>query len=249
MKKIGLILAFGSLSLLSLSGCNLMDGFGDRNQGARPPVLSHEEMQEHKHSEPVQVNTAKRPSRRTDGPKAESPSFVKEQPVAETRTEVQPEDTPNVVSAAKKESYQKPVSSCSANADAVQDAVHSLARMAINSYQPKQPNITMVNGFSAGSGLCYHGTSLTQILKSELSSSGRYFILSSQLEKKMRAQQGQASNAYLIRLAKAQNVDYIVSGQAMVSNGKPVAVLRIMALSSGAIVWQRSVPINKTSQS
>lgn len=240
------LIAAGALT--ALSGCSLTDAFQSkappRRTGDTPQIYSHQDKKQDRR------NAGKPQKPKQEAPRAASPSNVREA-VPEPEVISQKPETPpqeqRELSPRTPESqepvYEKPVASCAENAAAVQDAVRSLARLAINAYQPKQPNITLINGFVAGKGICYKGPSLTAILKDEISSSGRYSIMSSQLEKKMRAQQGQASSAYLIRLAKAQNVDYIISGQTMIQREKPVAVLRIMSLATGSIVWQRAVPI------
>jgi len=245
------VVAAGAITMLS--GCNLMDAFSSNDDGKRadsPEVYSHHDRRQQNRRN---QGTPARPQKpKPNAPRAESPSNVREAPaepevINVSRSPETPPEGPRELSpekpAPREPVYEKPVASCADNAPAIQNAVRSLARLAINAYQPKQPNLTLVNGFSAGKGICYKGPSLTAILKDELSSSGRYNIMSSQLEKKMRAQQGQASSAFLVRLAKAQNVDYIISGQTMIQREKPVAILRIMSLATGSVVWQRSVPI------
>ncbi|WP_019001664.1 hypothetical protein [Succinimonas amylolytica] len=246
------VIAAGTVATM-LSGCNLMDVFSSNDSGKKansPEVYSHHDRRQQNRKR--QENPDKPQKPKPAAPRAESPSNVREAPpephiVSSNRnTEISSagqRDLSARTTELRDPVYEKPVASCADNAPAIQNAVRSLARMAINAYQPKQPNLTLVNGFSAGKGICYKGTSLTAILKDELSSSGRYNIMNSQLEKKMRAQQGQASNAFLVRLAKAQNVDYIISGQTMIQREKPVAILRIMSLATGSVVWQRSVPI------
>ena len=229
------VIAAGTVATM-LSGCNLMDVFSSNDSGKKansPEVYSHHDRRQQNRKR--QENPDKPQKPKPAAPRAESPSNVREAP---------PE--PHIVSSNRNtEISSAGQRDLSARTTELRDPVYEkpVASCADNAYQPKQPNLTLVNGFSAGKGICYKGTSLTAILKDELSSSGRYNIMNSQLEKKMRAQQGQASNAFLVRLAKAQNVDYIISGQTMIQREKPVAILRIMSLATGSVVWQRSVPI------
>ena len=55
----------------------------------------------------------------------------------------------------------------------------------------------------------------------------------------MKAASG-TSYAYLVRVAKAQNVDYIVSGAAIKNGSKINLILKITDIKSGATVWQKN---------
>ena len=49
------------------------------------------------------------------------------------------------------------------------------------------------------------------------------------------------SYAYLVRVAKSQNIDYLVSGTAVRSGESVNIILKITDIKNGATVWQRSV--------
>lgn len=130
--------------------------------------------------------------------------------------------------------------SCSYSSNEVLTAVKSLAKQAVMSYQPRQPNLSMVYYVTTAKDVCYSGTSLTSVLKNEIEQSGRYNLIPSSLEQRIKSQIKQASNAYMIRIAKSQNVDYVLSGSVL-SNGKNATVmLKITDLRTGSVVWQRS---------
>ncbi len=123
---------------------------------------------------------------------------------------------------------------------AIEKAVRYLAHQAVIGYTVRQPNLSMVYYVSCPHAIGYSGPSLTTVLKNEIAASDRFHLINSSLEQRIKSQVGQASSAYMYRIAKAQNIDYILSGSVTKGSSAIKVTIKITDLSTGSVVWQRS---------
>lgn len=197
-----------------LAGCSLIS-----NDTAHKPDVRKIEIESTKGKEkPKQVKRQ---------PKAKSPSQVEEEePISTTTTEpVEQEELD---------------SSCSYEPFELEKSLRELASKSTIMFTPRQPNLSMVYYVSSDKNVCAEGLSLTSILKDEISNSSRFNLISNSLEQRIKNQLRQSSNAYMIRIAKAQNIDYVLSGQVKSQGKGAKLMLKITDLKSGSIVWQCS---------
>lgn len=129
---------------------------------------------------------------------------------------------------------------CSYDDATLEDGLRSLAKLAITMFTPRQPNLSMVYYVSSDKAVCSSSALLTTILKEEIGNSDRFNLISSSLEQRIKSQLNQASNAYMIRIAKAQNIDYILTGHVNAQGQGAQILLKITDLKSGSVVWQRT---------
>ncbi len=121
----------------------------------------------------------------------------------------------------------------------IQTAAQNIAREALRTYQPKQPNLTLVrNIYTVGNKKCT--VNVTSTITNTLSKSEKFNLVNSNLASRIESQIKNASNAYSIRVAKSQNISYIVSGTTTISGNNNNIMLKIIDVSTGTIVWQRT---------
>lgn len=216
------------LSVYLLAGCNLLDRFNiksndKKEQEARPVVVNDS------HRKPTNNNN--KPNNRRK-PVAEQPSLVKEEPTKEEPVATIEDDTNN--------NSMFIETKCIYNNSDVLRTLNSLAEQSITSFQTRIPNITMVHQVTIGHDVCYDGSSLTEALKKVISKSNRFELINSSLESRIKSQLKQASNSYVIRIAKAQNIDYLFTGSVNKSSSSALVVLKVTDVKTGTVVWQRS---------
>ena len=206
-------LAVIALSIMFLNGCALLDAFNqDNSKKAQVKTL--------------EVDSSKQKPK--PKPKPIKPSQVEETPVVEPE-----EPTPEEVVVEDNQA-------CNYTPDDAYNKVSSIAQEAITKFYPRQPNLTLVYYVTADDKVCKDGVSLTKALKNELDRTDRFNLVSSSLEKKIKEQHNSASNAYLYRIAKAQNIDYVVSGQAKSQGKGAMITIKITDTKTGSVVWQKS---------
>ena len=145
--------------------------------------------------------------------------------------------TPSTLKDDKKTEKQ----TCQYTEDELYASLDYLTNNMLNSYKPKIPNLTMVNNISITNTVCYPELKdkLASKLVNKLKSSSNYNIIASSLNNKLLTQAKNSGNAYLIRLAKGQNIDYIVHGNIEGNNNYATLTIKLTDVKSGAIVWQK----------
>lgn len=131
------------------------------------------------------------------------------------------------------------VTGCQFSAESIDETLTQMTRLALRSCLPKQPNVTLVRNISVSGNSC--GSNPTNTVKDVLSNSAKFTLANANLTKRIESQLHNASNSYMIRVAKSQNINYIVSGNVNANNG--LATLKIIDVSTGAILWQNSANI------
>ena len=109
----------------------------------------------------------------------------------------------------------------------------------------------MVNNISITNTVCYPELKdkLASKLVNKLKSSSNYNIIASSLNNKLLTQAKNSGNAYLIRLAKGQNIDYIVHGNIEGNNNYATLTIKLTDVKSGAIVCRRQHHQHQSSRS
>lgn len=128
------------------------------------------------------------------------------------------------------------VSGCQYSASTINNELASMARLALRSCQPSQPNKTLIRPVSVTGNAC--GSNPTQAVYNGFSSTSKFSVVSSSLARRIENQLHNASNGYMIRVAKSQNINYVVSGN--VNTNKGIATLKIVDVGTGSVLWQHT---------
>jgi PBP1b-binding outer membrane lipoprotein LpoB len=130
---------------------------------------------------------------------------------------------------------------CQYTEDKLYSSLDYLTNNMLNSYKPKIPNLTMVNNISITNTVCYPElkNKFASKLVNKLKSSSNYNVIGQSLNNKLLTQAKNSGNAYLIRLAKGQNIDYIVQGNIVGDKNYATLTIKLTDVKSGAIVWQK----------
>jgi hypothetical protein len=245
LKKISVIIS----ALLILNGCAFLNAAKQKITGPEvKPVVIEESTNNNKHKpkkKKRQEQQASQPSQvKEDAVQSVDQGLVIAEETTSTDDTIQNSPTEEIADNSKIEANEEVFDeNCSYHSSDVAEAVRQLAKQAVMSYQPRQPNLTMVYYMSANSGVCYSGTSLTTVLKREIEQSGRFNLINSSLENRIKGQLRQASNAYMIRITKSQNIDYVLSGNVSASGNSATVMLKVTDLRTGSVAWQRSIVV------
>lgn len=147
---------------------------------------------------------------------------------------------PETVTEAPTLGSRREAAACEGDPEEIEAAFGRLASDAGYSFEPRQPNLVMVSGVSAGAGVCRTGVSYSAAVRDHIGDSGRLTPAGADVSRRILQSASGTSYAYLVRVAKSQNIDYLVSGVAAAKNGRINLVLKITDIKSGATVWQRT---------
>lgn len=242
------------LSVSVLSGCNILTDLFHQDKKQETRVVSEEPSVQAKTA--TNKNTAKnskkkqKKNNRTGKQQAKdngSAVIVEKQsePVQEEKiveAADAEEETPATIDEKPTVSSKPPVvrNTCIGNDNNIKAGFSELSEAAGYSFQPRQPNLVMVTGITVGKGICKGASSYSSIVKHNLAASGRFTLIGNDVSQRILKAASGTSYAYLVRVAKSQNVDYIVSGAAIKNGNKINLILKITDIKSGSTVWQKS---------
>ena len=226
--------------VLGLSGCTLLDSIKDvfNNEETQTATAPADKATQGKATAGKTTTTTKKTTKRRHTRKTTTKT-TKSSEVNATETEeilgdsilnsdkVTPSTTPNTPT---------DVSGCQYSASTINNELASMARLALRSFQPSQPNKTLIRPVSVTGNAC--GSNPTQAVYNGFSSTGKFSVVSSSQAQRIENQLHNASNGYMIRVAKSQNINYVVSGN--VNTNKGIATLKIVDVSTGSVLWQHT---------
>ncbi|WP_294495727.1 hypothetical protein [uncultured Ruminobacter sp.] len=239
------------LSLFVLSGCNILTDLFKKDSKQEQHVVTQQKAEE----KPVadtknnRKNNKKKNQKNSKAGKKQAKDSG-ESVIVEKKEEQASSDSDNVLTEDDESETidEKPTVSskatsgntCVGNERNIQEGFSELAEAAGYSFQPRQPNLVMVTGITVGKGVCKGATSYSGIVKHNLAATGRFTLIGNDVNQRIMKAASGTSYAYLVRVAKAQNVDYIVSGAAIKNGSKINLILKITDIKSGATVWQKN---------
>ena len=222
IKKLGTVSLLAA-SIMLLDGCNILsDLFGSKKE--EPVVVQPEKPATPPKGQANKKNGSRKPRKDNSGRNKPKPKDNGSAVIVESETDNTPTN-----------------GSSEGDSSVIAEGLGELATEAGYSFQPRQPSLTMVTSISVGKGVCKGTSSYSNVVKNNLASTGRFNLVNNAVQQKIVRSVAGTSYAYLVRVAKSQNIDYLVSGTAVRSGESVNIILKITDIKNGATVWQRSV--------
>lgn len=248
IKKLGIVSLLAA-SIVLLDGCNILsDLFGSKKE---EPVVVQQEKPTTPPKEQAKKNRGRKQRKDNSGQNKPKPKDNGSAVIVESETDNTPtngsseatsQEQPDTIDSKPMVNGRKPSQAgCIGDSSVIAEGLGELATEAGYSFQPRQPSLMMVTSISVGKGVCKGTSSYSNVVKNNLASTGRFNLVNNAVQQKIVKSVAGTSYAYLVRVAKSQNIDYLVSGTAVRSGESVNIILKITDIKNGATVWQRSV--------
>ena len=249
IKKLGTVSLLAA-SIMLLDGCNILsDLFGSKKE--ETVVVQPEKPATPPKGQANKKNGSRKPRKDNSGRNKPKPKDNGSAVIVESENEHTPTNSDSEAALQEQQDTidSKPTvnsrkpgqGGCIGDSSVIAEGLGELATEAGYSFQPRQPSLTMVTSISVGKGVCKGTSSYSNVVKNNLASTGRFNLVNNAIQQKIVRSVAGTSYAYLVRVAKSQNIDYLVSGTAVRSGESVNIILKITDIKNGATVWQRSV--------